>query len=425
MVDKVNISPGHTNVPASTARAFEYGPGHYIANGTTLIADLYDGSPAGHPTALAAGPYNAFNYTSASGLDATIETGEASVGGALLARDTTTTVTLAASTANQSVYLGWSVSAEDTVIVGTASAFGPDDPMLEIWRFDTDATTVTAATDVRPLGIENATSELFVLEGDESIARLDENETVSGSWNFTANTGVGGYDRNQSSTQSNSQYAGEPTFGAPWIYTHAIEAHAEGGTLSTLISLGDTGTGPTGSDEIALITNGNTNVRVGSDNLLHVLNGIDIQNGGTVAGGLDVSGTLTANNGTTVTGTITAQGGLSMSGSDIALNSNVLTIDTAAGGGEVTRRSNYDAAGGIMYRAQTNPAAGEALFSVLSSGGSERLRVDHDGTTSTTNDLQRNGNSVVASGDGTTERDIYESSTEPNWSDGDIWFKPK
>ncbi|MEQ8905149.1 hypothetical protein [Ekhidna sp.] len=43
---------------------------------------------------------------------------------------------------------------------------------------------------------------------------------------------------------------------------------------------------------------------------------------------------------------------------------------------------------GIVLRTTTNPANGQALFSVESSGNSERLRVEHSGALSTTNYLQ-------------------------------------
>ena len=46
---------------------------------------------------------------------------------------------------------------------------------------------------------------------------------------------------------------------------------------------------------------------------------------------------------------------------------------------------------GIALRAETNPASGEALFRVLSQGGAERLRVEHDGAVSVDNDFSTTG----------------------------------
>jgi len=99
----------------------------------------------------AGGPLNAFNYTGATGLTVTIDTGEGFVGGAWVAQDVTDNVTLAASTANQKVYLGWDSSETNDVEIGLSSAFASDDPKIEIWEFDTDASSVTSNTDLRQL----------------------------------------------------------------------------------------------------------------------------------------------------------------------------------------------------------------------------------------------------------------------------------
>lgn len=89
--------------------------------------------------------------SSGSSLDVTINPGEAFIGGAWLARDITTTVSLAASTNGQTVYVGWDVDASNQVIVGLSSAFDADDPKHSIWTFDTDGSGVTSTTDERNL----------------------------------------------------------------------------------------------------------------------------------------------------------------------------------------------------------------------------------------------------------------------------------
>lgn len=95
---------------------------------------------------------NAFAETSSgSSFDVTIDGGQAYIGGAWLARDTTTTVTLSSSTNNQDVYVGWDVSTNNSVIIGTSSAFDADDPKHKIWTFDTDGSGVTSSTDQRNL----------------------------------------------------------------------------------------------------------------------------------------------------------------------------------------------------------------------------------------------------------------------------------
>ncbi len=80
-------------------------------------------------------------------------------------------------------------------------------------------------------------------------------------------------------------------------------------------------------------------------------------------------------------------------------SSSGLDIDLGSAGGDILI---YDGSGtkyilgdqdngglnGIVLRTTTNPGNGEALFSVESSGNSERLRVEHSGALSTTNYLQ-------------------------------------
>lgn len=128
--------------------------------------------PAGSPTRSSQNDgdidetqFNAFEATtSATSLDVTIDAGEAFVDG-WTARDTTTTVTLVASTAGQTVYLGWDVSviwteaeygddrdAADTAIIGLAGDFDSLDPKVPLFTFDTDGDGVTSTTDERQLG---------------------------------------------------------------------------------------------------------------------------------------------------------------------------------------------------------------------------------------------------------------------------------
>lgn len=98
-------------------------------------------------------PLNAFKAsTSTSSFDVTFDTGEAFINGSWLAKDTTTTVTLASSTTGQDVYLGWSATSADTVIIGKSGAFNAYDPKVHIYTFDTDGSGVTASTDYRPIG---------------------------------------------------------------------------------------------------------------------------------------------------------------------------------------------------------------------------------------------------------------------------------
>ena len=150
MTEKANPSINRTIGAFKTAGAIAY------AGSTEGFI-----SPAGTPTEIsqqdgdiAEGNLNAFDETSSgSSLDVTIDGGEAFVFGSWLAIDTTTTVSLDASTAGQTVYVGWNKDGSDDVIVGVAgdfaSASGDADQKIPLWTFDTDGSGVTAVTDER------------------------------------------------------------------------------------------------------------------------------------------------------------------------------------------------------------------------------------------------------------------------------------
>lgn len=93
---------------------------------------------------LSGADLNGFDETtSTSSLNAIIDGGEAFVYGTWFAKDTDTTVSLAASTNNQVVYAGWENGSTNNVIIGLDSAFGTNDPKIPLWSFDTDGSGVT------------------------------------------------------------------------------------------------------------------------------------------------------------------------------------------------------------------------------------------------------------------------------------------
>jgi len=150
MTDKVNPSINRPAEAFATAGAIAYGgnPEGYVipANETTEISTQDSGI---NENAL-----NAFDESSSSGsLQVTIDPGEAFVFGAWLAIDTQTNVTLAASTSNQIVYVGWNKNGADDVIIGLESTFsdasGDADQKIPLWTFNTDASGVTDVTDSR------------------------------------------------------------------------------------------------------------------------------------------------------------------------------------------------------------------------------------------------------------------------------------
>lgn len=159
MTDKVRPSlqaPGKRHELASTIAYGAGSPGWVVPAGEVELADE-DGD-------LDDAALNAFAETSGAGsLQVTIDPGEAFVGGAWLARDVATTVDLAASTAGQTVYLGWNRDLRDTVIIGLDTAFDPVDRRVPLWTFDTDGAGVTSVVDERDLG-QTSTPDILRVE---------------------------------------------------------------------------------------------------------------------------------------------------------------------------------------------------------------------------------------------------------------------
>lgn len=86
----------------------------------------------------------------------------------------------------------------------------------------------------------------------------------------------------------------------------------------------------------------------------------------------------------------TMSGQLTM-GSDIDVRGNRLLVDGGNGTAH-SLRSNTTGNAGVSIRATSNPSSGQPIFKVESSGGTERLRVEHGGRTSTSNDFAVDGN---------------------------------
>lgn len=81
---------------------------------------------------------------------------------------------------------------------------------------------------------------------------------------------------------------------------------------------------------------------------------------------------------------------------DVNVNANgILFTDTENSNAIVELRASDPSYpdDGIAVRALSNPANGEPIFRVMSSGGSERLRVEHNGALATTNTIRMEGGS--------------------------------
>jgi hypothetical protein len=150
MTEKANPSVNRAAEAFKTAGAIAYGG-----------SDEGFISPANQPTEISVqdsdineSSLNAFDETSsASSLDVTLDGGEAFVFGSWLAIDTQTTVSLAASTSGQTVFVGWNKDGADDIIIGLQSSFssagGDADQKIPLFTFDTDGSGVTSVTDER------------------------------------------------------------------------------------------------------------------------------------------------------------------------------------------------------------------------------------------------------------------------------------
>lgn len=106
-----------------------------------------------------------------------------------------------------------------------------------------------------------------------------------------------------------------------------------------------------------------------------------------------VTGDLTVGNDVIATGEVQGASadftGLMASGSVDTGHIDADTVELNMGNGGVAFENSGT---GLDIRALSNPSSGEPLFRVLSSGYAERLRVDHDGTLFTEDNIDANGN---------------------------------
>lgn len=194
MTEKANPSINRNIDAFKTAGAIAYG-GHeegFVIDGANPT------QLAVQDTDITESNLNTFAETSsASSFDVTIDAGEAFVFGSWLAIDTGTTVTLASSTNNQTVYVGWNKDGSDDVIVGLNATFdnatGNTDQKIPLWTFDTDSSGVTSVTDERSIGY---TQQATSFEGNINLANSDAIQdagsdaiTFDGSQNVTIPNG--------------------------------------------------------------------------------------------------------------------------------------------------------------------------------------------------------------------------------------------
>jgi len=129
------------------------------------------------------------------------------------------------------------------------------------------------------------------------------------------------------------------------------------------------------------------------------------------SGGITAEDTLTVTNHTNLDSTVTIDG-LTSHNADVDVKTHsLLFTDTQNSSTQVELTANdstYDEAG-LSVRALTNPTSGTPIFRVLSEGGAERLRVEHDGETFVDQDFTASGNISFGSLSGFTISGEYSA----------------
>jgi len=144
--------------------------------------------------------YDAFSQTS-TGLDVTISAGEAVIFGAWLARDEDSVVTVP-DDSTTTIYLGWSASQGNTIIIGPDADFASKDQRLELFEVTTAGGSVTDVSDNRVLG-EHVQSDIVkaddgVIQGNELeegkrlVIEADESMVVGGSYEINGDATLDG-----------------------------------------------------------------------------------------------------------------------------------------------------------------------------------------------------------------------------------------
>jgi len=149
------------------------------------------------------------------------------------------------------------------------------------------------------IGISTATAELTV----EGIAHIGNDNGIP------PNRNIGDF-------QSNNEDGTIHFIDTPWVYSRAIESWDERGSGGTALVFGVTKTDNT-KDNIALITKGNTNLLVDSNENITITNDLTVGSNTTLTGTLGVTGN------TTMTGTLDVTG-------DAAFDTNTLYVDASA-----------------------------------------------------------------------------------------------
>lgn len=310
MTDYANPSNSFRPLSGEMGRTLRY-TGHvkgYIADGITLVSDV---DSAG----LTEGPLNAFAEVSESGLDVTFDTGEASLNGAVIARDTETTVTLP-QTSSVTVALAYEPSVEGNVIIDTEATITSqvgDVPTLPLYDFTTDTSGVTDRTDQRLLGerieTKNAryeTSDSSGLAVDNAkqlggapasdYAQKDEGETIPGHRNFT-----GGVDIDGEPGETSLHVIGPNGIDSQVVTIDGDSDPGQDDDLLKVRGVSDPDSTPAADDDTKLVVKGDGRIGV---NRYNPTSPLDIDGGLTVRGESNFTDNVTVTSSLEATNTI-------------------------------------------------------------------------------------------------------------------------
>lgn len=212
MTDYVNPSNSFRPLSEEMGRLFRYtGHAHsYIADNATLVSDI-------DSVGVNAGPLNAFVKVSETGLDFEVDTGEAMIQGALVARDTRTTVSLPAND-DGTIYLAWNPDVEHEIVIDYGTSGNVDLPRTALYDYETDGSSITSDTDVRELGefISTVNSRYETPTGDGiAVDEAIEASTAGNAANLGGN-----------SPSAFAQLAQDETVGGAWTYQNVVNIHA-------------------------------------------------------------------------------------------------------------------------------------------------------------------------------------------------------
>ena len=178
MTDKVNPSPDRIASSFATATAIAEAGG----SGTLGKEDGLNGwvvTGDNTPTVVAQEDEDiddteliGFKEDSSSGLNITIEPGEAFVGGAWLARDENSSVKLPSHQLT-TVVVSWAIDETDTVVIDTRANIDDRYPTVPLYRFQTDGNGVVGVEDLR----QERSPVVNVAELNNAIGEHSEKES--------------------------------------------------------------------------------------------------------------------------------------------------------------------------------------------------------------------------------------------------------